>query len=102
MSHQREYLVTLNVPPSLEEAIVDSLLMMEEELGFSSFTVNSHHHENKGLSLAEQVTGRQKQLRFQMYIDKSALDKLVAHLKHEFSGSGIQYWVLPIIDNGVI
>ena len=102
MSHQREYLVTLNVPPSLEEAIVDSLLMMEEELGFSSFSVNAHHHENKGLSLAEQVTGRQKQLRFQMYIDKSALDKLVEHLKQEFSGSGIQYWVLPIIDNGVI
>ena len=102
MSHQREYLVTLNVPPSLEEAIVDSLLMMEEELGFSSFSVSAHHHENKGLSLAEQVTGRQKQLRFQMYIDKSALDKLVDHLKQEFSGSGIQYWVLPIIDNGVI
>ncbi|CAG1771395.1 hypothetical protein BAC3_01784 [uncultured bacterium] len=102
MSSQKEYLVTLNVPPSLEEAIVDSLLMMEEELGFSSFTVNAHHHENKGLSLAEQVTGRQKQLRFQMYIDKSALDKLVEHLKQEFSGSGIQYWVLPIIDNGVI
>ena len=102
MTSTKEYLVTLNVPPSLEEAIVDSLLMMEEELGFSSFTVNAHHHENKGLSLAEQVTGRQKQLRFQMYIDKSALDKLVEHLKQEFSGSGIQYWVLPIIDNGVI
>lgn len=102
MSSTKEYLVTLNVPPSLEEAIVDSLLMMEEELGFSSFTVNAHHHENKGLSLAEQVTGRQKQLRFQMYIDKSALDKLVEQLKQEFSGSGIQYWVLPIIENGVI
>ena len=102
MSQQKEYLVTLNVPPSLEEAIVDALLMMEEELGFSSFAVNSHHHENKGLSLAEQVTGRQKQLRFQMYIDKRALDSLITQLKQEFSGSGIQYWVLPIIDNGVI
>jgi hypothetical protein len=102
MSQQREYLVTLNVPLSLEEVIVDSLLMLEQELGFSSFTVNTHHHENKGLSLAEQVTGRQKQLRFQMYIDKNALDVLITQLKQEFSGSGIQYWVLPIIDNGVI
>jgi hypothetical protein len=102
MSQQKEYLVTLNVPPSLEEAIVDSLLMLEQELGFSSFVVNAHHHENKGLSLAEQVTGRQKQLRFQMYIDKNALDVLITQLKQEFSGSGIQYWVLPIIDNGVI
>jgi hypothetical protein len=102
MKHEKEYLVTINVPPSLEEAIVDSLLMLEEELGFSSFTVNSHHHENKGLSLAEQVTGRQKRLRFQMYIDQNDLEPLVTHLKKDFSGSGIQYWVLPVIDNGVI
>ncbi len=102
MKHNKEYLVTLNVPLSLEEAIVDSLLMLEEELGFSSLIVNSHHHENKGLSLAEQVTGRQKQLRFQMYIDKQGLAPLIEQLKEEFSGSGIQYWVLPVIDNGVI
>jgi hypothetical protein len=100
--NDKEYLVTLNVPLSLEEAVVDSLLMLEEELGFSSLIVNAHHHENKGLSLAEQVTGRQKQLRFQMYINKQGLAPLVAQLKEEFSGSGIQYWVLPVIDNGVI
>lgn len=102
MKHDKEYLVTLNVPPSLEEAVVDSLLLLEEELGFSSFAVNAHHHENKGLSLAEQVTGRQKRLRFQMYVDENDLEALVAQLKQEFSGSGIQYWVLPVIDNGVI
>jgi hypothetical protein len=100
--NDKEYLVTLNVPLSLEEAVVDSLLMLEEELGFSSLIVNAHHHENKGLSLTEQVTGRQKQLRFQMYIDKQGLAPLIEQLKEEFSGSGIQYWVLPVIDNGVI
>jgi hypothetical protein len=100
--NNKEYLVTLNVPLSLEEAVVDNLLMLEEELGFSSLVVNAHHHENKGLSLAEQVTGRQKQLRFQMYIDKQGLEPLLTQLKEDFSGSGIQYWVLPVIDNGVI
>ncbi len=59
-----EYLVTLNIPPSLEEMMVDSLLMFEEDHGFSSFPVSGHHHVNKGLSLAEQVTGRQKRIRF--------------------------------------
>lgn len=100
--NDKEYLVTLNVPLSLEEAIVDSLLMLEEELGFSSLVVNAHHHENKGLSLAEQVTGRQRQLRFQMYIDKHGLEPLVEQLRQEFAGSGIQYWVLPVIDYGII
>ena len=58
--NSKEFLVTLNVPVSLEEAIVDCLLILESEYGFSSFPVNSHDHKNKGLSLAEQVSGRQK------------------------------------------
>ncbi|MDP2901806.1 MAG: DUF3240 family protein [Methylovulum sp.] len=99
--HQ-EYLVTLNVPPSIEEALVDSLLMLETQHGFSSFPVNAHHHKNKGLSLAEQVSGRQKRIRFQMYVDVQGLPSLLAQLKQEFAGAGIQYWVLPVIEKGVV
>ena len=97
-----EYLVTLNSPPSLEEMIVDSLLLLETEHGFSSSNVNSHHHANKDLSLAEQVTGRQKRIRFQLYVSIEALPMLLAQLREEFSGAGIQYWVLPVIEHGVI
>jgi len=97
-----EYLVTLNIPPSLEEMMVDSLLLLETEHGFSSFPVNAHHHENLGLSLAEQVTGRQRRIRFQMYVPVQKLPELLEQLRQEFSGSGIQYWVLPVIENGVI
>ena len=96
------YLVTLNIPPSLEEMMVDTLLMLETEHGFSSFPVNAHHHVNKGLSLAEQVTGRQKRVRFQMYVPVDKLPELLTRLRQEFSGSGIQYWILPVIENGVI
>ena len=97
-----EYLVTINIPPSLEEMMVDSLLMLEAEHGFSSFPVYAHHHDNKGLSLAEQVTGRQRRTRFQMYVPVQELPALLAQLRNEFAGSGIQYWVLPVIENGVI
>jgi hypothetical protein len=101
MIHQ-EYLVTINVPPSLEEPLVDCLLTLEAEHGFSSFTVNAHHHENIGLSLAEQVSGRQKRMRFQMYVSAEGLSALLIQLQKEFSGSGIHYWVLPVIEKGVI
>jgi hypothetical protein len=100
--NDKEYLVTLNVPPSLEEAVVDCLLMLESEHGFSSFAVNSHDHKNEGLSLAEQVTGRQKKVRFQMYVPEDGLAQLLEELRAEFSGAGINYWVLPVIENGVI
>jgi len=59
-----EYLVTLNVPTSIEEAMVDCLLSFESEHGFSSLPINAHDHKNEGLSLAEQVTGRQKKFAF--------------------------------------
>ncbi len=100
--NNKEYLVTLNVPPGLEEAVVDCLLTLESEHGFSSFPVNSHDHKNEGLSLAEQVSGRQKKIRFQMYVPEQGLAALLAQLRAEFSGSGIKYWVLPVIENGVI
>ena len=100
--NNKEYLVTLNVPLSLEEAVIDCLLTLESEHGFSSFPVSSHDHRNEGLSLAEQVTGRQKKIRFQMYVPEQGLSQLLAQLKTEFSGSGIRYWVLPVVENGVI
>jgi hypothetical protein len=95
-------LVILNTPASLEEAVVDCLLTLESEHGFSSFPVNVHHHENKGLSLAEQVTGRQKQICFQIHIDEEGAKLLLKRLQGEFSGAGIQYWVVPILESSEI
>lgn len=95
-----EYLVTLNVPPALEGMMVDNLLTLEFERGFSGFPVYAHHHENQGLSITEQVTGRQKRIRFQMYVDGMNLALLLANLRENFSGSGIQYWVMPVLESG--
>ncbi|MFA6052670.1 MAG: DUF3240 family protein [Methylobacter sp.] len=102
MNNSKEYLVTLNVPTALEEVVVDCLLMLESEHGFSSFPVNAHDHKNIGLSLAEQVSGRQEKIRFQMYVPEQRLSALLEQLRKEFSGSGIKYWVLPVIEHGVI
>lgn len=98
----KEYLVTLNVPSSLEEMVVDCLLTFGAEAEFSSFPVNAHDHINAGLTLNEQVTGRQKKIRFQMYVPESGVDAFLAKLKTELSGSGIHYWILPVVAQGVI
>lgn len=100
--NDQEYLVTLHVSPAIEGSIVDSLLLLEVERGFSSFQVSAHHHQNKGLSLLEQVTGRQKEIRFQIYVPAQGLEDLLAHLREEFAGANIHYWVLPIIERGVL
>ncbi len=100
MSDQ-EYLVTINVPVLLEEAMVDCLLSIDSD-GFSSLTVNAHSSRHEHLSLAEQVAGRQKQIRFQMYISEKQLTGLIEQLRKEFPESGIQYWVLPVLESGII
>ena len=95
-------LVILYVPSALEEAVVDTLLTLESENGFSSFPANIHHHENRKLTLAEQVSGRQKQLCFQIYIPEELIQSLIKKLEDEFDGSGIHYQILPIIESGKI
>jgi hypothetical protein len=92
----------LNVSPSLEESLVDCLLDFEHTQGFSSLPVFAHDHRNQGFSLAEQVSGRQKKIRFQLYVNKSNIAELLLRLKSDFSGSGIHYWVAPIIEQGEI
>jgi hypothetical protein len=37
-----------------------------------------------------------------MYVPATELPALLEQLRQEFSGSGIQYWVLPVIENGTI
>jgi Protein of unknown function (DUF3240) len=97
-----EYLLTINVPPSIEGALVDCLLVLESERGFSSFPVSSHHHKNHGISKNEQVTGRQREIRFQVYVPKQALAEVLAQLRKDFSGLGLHYWISPVLENGII
>ncbi|RLA21782.1 MAG: DUF3240 domain-containing protein [Gammaproteobacteria bacterium] len=98
----QEYLVSINAPLLLEEAVVDCLLSIEAADGFSSLVVNAHTSEHEGMSLAEQVAGQQKQVRFQVYLPEQQLSVLLEQLKQCFSGSGIHYWVLPVLDSGYI
>lgn len=100
--NKQEYLVTINVPPILEEAVVDCLLAIESADGFSSLVVNAHTNEHHALSLAEQVAGRKTQIRFQMYVPEQQLNVLIDQLKNYFSGSGIHYWVMPVMESGTI
>jgi Protein of unknown function (DUF3240) len=95
----KDRLVILNAPFALEEAVVDCLLTLESEHGFTSFPLNVHHHENKGLSVAEQVSGRQKQICFQIHVDEAGAGLLLKRLKEEFAGAGIQYWVMPMLES---
>lgn len=94
------YLLVVNLPPQLEEDLVDYLLAQEELGGFTSFAVNGHGDKQK-MGIAEQVSGRQKRRQFEMIVSESLADKILAGLKTEV-GRDIIYWQHPLSDFGRI
>jgi Protein of unknown function (DUF3240) len=96
----KEFQVTITVSPSLEEIMVDWLLNLGTDHDFVSFPVDSHSSDHEGLSLAEQVAGRRKRLRFQIAIGSEELGPFLDRLKQDFQGSGIHYRVVPFVESG--
>jgi hypothetical protein len=95
-----EALVTLNVPPDLEEPIVDWLLAREGGTGFTSFPVYGHSTSHAGLSPTEQVTGRQRRQQFQIQIRADNVNEFIDNVRQSFGAAGIHYWVLPLTLGG--
>lgn len=95
-----QVLVALNVPPSLEESVVDWLLSREESTGFTSFPVFGHSTQHDDLSPAEQVSGRQRRQQFQIQMRQDAIDSFLRDARSEFGSTGAHFWVLPLFAGG--
>jgi hypothetical protein len=95
-----EALVVLNVPPELEEAVVDWLLERVGGAGFTSFEVSGHSTSHQGLSVAEQVSGRQRRQQFQVQIDADVVQGFLSDARDSLGAAGIRYWVLPVLQAG--
>lgn len=90
------FLLSLVVSPMVEDAVIDLLLEDKGVSGFTSYPINGHGASVHSLSPAEQVSGRQRQILFQTYLQSEQMNALIASLKHSFSGGGIHYWVVPL------
>jgi len=94
-------LLTVIAPPSMEEEIIDWLLIQPNISGFTSQAANGHGSGHV-MSLAEQVTGRRRQITFWVELEKKRADAIIIDLKQHFSGSGLHYWLLPMSESGSI
>jgi len=99
MSHQQQLLV-LSIPPALSDSLVDWLLKNENATGFTSSTAWGHSSDTRNYNITEQVTGRQKRVQFQLVGKTDAIQDLISHLKTDFHGTGVHYWIVPILDEG--
>jgi len=95
-----QVLVVLTGPPQLESQLIDWLMSRDSGLGFSTSAVHGHSTRHDHLSIAEQVSGWQRRLQFQVQLDRSLLEKFIAELAEEFTGTDLHYWVLPLLAGG--
>ncbi|HVY67121.1 MAG TPA: DUF3240 family protein, partial [Gammaproteobacteria bacterium] len=81
--------VTLNVAPVAEERVIDWLLGRAEVAGFTSVAVFGHGASHDDLSVAEQVTGRQRRVAIRFEIAAEALEPLLAALIAALEGTDV-------------
>lgn len=95
-------LLTLVVPPSLEETLIDWLLMQENISGFSSVEINGHGSRSADLSVFEQVTGRQKRIQYQIHTEMVIANSMIEALKLKYPNTGLHYMLSPVLSAGQI
>ena len=83
-------MLVLNIPPELEDDLIDYLLSLESVTGFTSYDTRGHGNDAK-LSVGEQVSGRRKRLQFELLIEEEAIPSLIENLSTSV-GKDITYW----------
>ena len=92
-------IVTLNIVPALEERVVDWLLSRGDG-GFTSRAAHGHSSHHDLLSAAEQVSGRQRRLEFEVELAAAELDDFIAELSDAFANADLYYTVVPVLRSG--
>ena len=94
-----EYLLRLNIPPGLEEDVVDLLLSSGDIAGYQSYPTRGHGRVG-AMTVAEQVAGRRDRVQFEIVLDSGLLQTTLDRLKEAFPVRDVIYWVLPVLQSG--
>ncbi|MCW8873590.1 DUF3240 family protein [Pseudomonadota bacterium] len=95
----QKFLLRVNIPPSLEEEFMDALLANPEVQGYQTWHTSGHGQVG-AMSINEQVAGRRNRVLFEVVLDESTLESVLAALKATLPIADIIYWVLPITASG--
>jgi hypothetical protein len=92
--------VSLDVSLALEERVVDWLLSRDDVATFTSYAIQSHGAAGHELSVAEQVSGRQRRVELRIELAAAVVDGWLAALAESFGGGDVRYSVTPIVRSG--
>ncbi len=92
--------LTLLCPPAQEERLLDALLLMPELSLFTSSAAAAHGLTHARLNDSEQVLGLGIMTQVQVLLVAAQREPVLAALRQSFAGSGVRYWLTPIIEVG--
>ena len=96
-----QFLVNFVVPIKFEEAVADCFVHFELEQSRHQLLDQTLEHRITRF-LTEQIGPDGKTRRFQIYAEKNDIAALMERLNQDFKGSGIHYWVTPVVESGQI
>lgn len=96
----KECVLILVARPALEESLVDWLLERTDIGSFMSTPISGHNTDLNELSVKEQVSGRQRQVMFNIRLSEDKLQTLIKELCESFHDTRLEYWALPVLASG--
>jgi len=87
-------------PQAVEERAVDLLLSLVDAGVFTSAPAHAHGFAHGRLNAAEQVSGRSEAGLIQLVLPGAQLQRVLDELQRELRGSGLRYWVSPLLSRG--
>ena len=48
------------------------------------------------------MAGHQRQIRFEIHAERAVIDGLLGHLRQDFAGASLHYWIAPLSGAGKI
>jgi len=97
-----ELCLSLLCPASLEEKLLDLLLLHPDLDVFTSTRTAAHGLAFGALNANEQVLGRALATHVQVLMPERQRDAVLEAVRREFAGAGLRYWISPITDSGDI
>ncbi len=99
----QQFQATFIVSTEVEMAVAECIVSFERELSRSQeMSFNDREDRQITRFLTEQEGPEGKTRRFQIYATKPVISNLLEKLQHQFSSQDIHYWVMPVIEHGVI
>lgn len=94
--------LTLLCAPELEEKLLDLLLVEAPSEVFTSAPSFTHGLHPQHLDPVERVLGRGHSMHIQLLLEQATAEALLGRLRSQLAGTGVRYWLLPVLDEGEI